>query len=294
MQPGADVVRRFNRYYTQRIGVLSARYLGQGRPLAEARLLFEIGRDGSRVHDLRNTLGLDSGYLARLLRSLGRQRLVDVFADPADGRARLARLTAAGARELDELDARSNALAEELIDPLEPSGRAELFAHLEAAHRLLRSAEIKVQRIDPGSSDLRRCLFAYGAELAERFPEGYDASDLVGADQLRAGGTALLAYERGRAVGCGVLLPLSETVAEIKHLWVDRDARGLGIGRRLLAELERAAVDREMRAIRLDTHAVLTEAILLYESSGYRQIRSYGSNPHAHRWFEKLIGIAPS
>ncbi len=291
---GNEVVRRFNRYYTQRIGVLSARYLDQRRPLAEARLLYEIGRGGRRVHDLRSGLGLDSGYLARLLRSLERQGLVDVVADPLDGRARRATLTTSGVRELDELDARSNALAEELVAPLGPSERTELLCHLEAACRLLRSADVGVEEVDPGSSDLRRCLLAYADELAERFPEGYDASNLMSAEAIRAGGVALLARERGSAVGCGVLRPLTSSTAEVKHLWVDRGARGLGVGRRLLAALERAAAERGMRAARLDTHEVLTEAIGLYETSGYRRIPPYGSNPHAHRWFEKSLEGAPS
>lgn len=294
MQDGNEVVRRFNRYYTQRIGVLSARHLDQGRPLAEARLLFEIGRHGRGVYDLRRRLGLDSGYLSRLLRSLERQGLVAVVADPSDGRARRARPTASGVRELDELDARSDALAEELVAPLGPSGRTELLCHLDAAYRLLRCADVGVEEVDPGSPDLRRCLLAYADELAERFPEGYDASNLLRAEGIRAGGIALVARERGSAVGCGVLRPLTSSIAEVKHLWVERGARGLGVGRRLLAALERAAAERGMRAARLDTHVVLTEAIGLYESSGYHRISPYGSNPHAHRWFEKSLGGVPS
>jgi ribosomal protein S18 acetylase RimI-like enzyme len=76
----------------------------------------------------------------------------------------------------------------------------------------------------------------------------------------------------------------------VKHLWVDRGVRGLGVGRPLLAALERAAAERGMLAARLDTHAVLIEAIALYETSGYHRIPPYGSNPHAHRWFEKSLG----
>jgi DNA-binding MarR family transcriptional regulator len=90
-----ELVRDFNRYYTRRLGVLSDRYLGQDRTLGEARLLFEIGATAD-VRDLRIRLGLDSGYLSRLLRSLERQRLVRVHAHPSDGRARVAELTPAG------------------------------------------------------------------------------------------------------------------------------------------------------------------------------------------------------
>ena len=87
-----ELVRDFNRYYTRRLGILSDRYLGQDRTLGEARLLFEIGATAD-VRDLRTRLGLDSGYLSRLLRSLERQRLIRVRAHPSDGRARVAELT---------------------------------------------------------------------------------------------------------------------------------------------------------------------------------------------------------
>ena len=88
-----ETIRGFNRYYTQRIGVLSDRYLGQSRPLAQARVLFEIGDDKRPVSELRTRLGLYSGYLSRLLRSLEHQELVTVVADPRDRRARVAVLT---------------------------------------------------------------------------------------------------------------------------------------------------------------------------------------------------------
>lgn len=286
-------MRRFNRYYTQRIGVLDARYLGQQLPLAEARLLYEIGPSGRGLHDLRNALGLEPEYLARLVRSLEGQGLAEVVTDPADEHERRARLTAAGIRQLNELDARSDALVDALVAPLGSSGRSELVGHLEAAHRLLRTAEISVEEVDPGAPDLRRCLLAYADELAGRFPEGYSASDLLSPEALREGGAALIARERGHAIGCGIWRPLGDSVAEIKHLWVDREARGLGVGRQLLGALEWSARERGMRIARLDTHDVLTEAIQLYESAGYREIPRYDANPHAHRWFEKSLGGTP-
>src|SRR6187549_4009995 len=97
-----ETVRDFNRYYTRRLGVLTDRYLGQDRPLSEARLLFEIG-DRADVRDLRARLGLDSGYLSRLLRSLQEQDLVRTRTHPADGRVRIAELTDAGRRERADL-----------------------------------------------------------------------------------------------------------------------------------------------------------------------------------------------
>src|SRR5690349_4606191 len=111
-------LRRFNRTYTQRIGVLDDSFLGTGFPLGVTRLLFEIGYDGAPVRALRDRLDLDSGYLTRLLRRLTDAGLAEVRPDPADGRRRTVRLTAAGRRAWRRLDDRSEALARTLVAPL--------------------------------------------------------------------------------------------------------------------------------------------------------------------------------
>src|SRR5213080_1585893 len=113
-----STLRRFNRTYTQRIGVLDESFLGTGRPLGVSRLLFEIGPDGAGVRELRERLALDSGYLTRLLRRLGDEGLVAVAPDPADRRRRVATLTRAGDRAWRELDDRSEELAQRLVAPL--------------------------------------------------------------------------------------------------------------------------------------------------------------------------------
>src|SRR5213082_3245521 len=99
-----DQVRRFNRVVTERVGALNDRFLGRGRPLGEARLLWEIGSDGGELRALRSRLGLDSGYLSRLLRALEDDGLVSVGSGPRDRRIRVARLTRAGRRELATLE----------------------------------------------------------------------------------------------------------------------------------------------------------------------------------------------
>src|ERR671934_1867393 len=110
-------VRRFNRTVTAQVGALDDRFLGRARPLGEARLLWEIGLDGCEVRLLRARLGLDSGYLSRLLRSLEAAGLVTVAAGGSDRRVRVARLTAAGRRERAALDKRSDELARSLLAP---------------------------------------------------------------------------------------------------------------------------------------------------------------------------------
>src|SRR3954454_4789991 len=116
----ARQVRRFNRTVTQRVGALGDHFLSLDRPLGEARVLWEIGTEGSEVRALRARLGLDSGHLSRLLRSLEAAELVEVTAGEQDRRVRVARLTPAGLGELGELDRRSDAIAGSLLDPLTP------------------------------------------------------------------------------------------------------------------------------------------------------------------------------
>ena len=287
-----ELVRDFNRYYTRRLGILTDRYLGQGRTLSEARLLFEIGA-GANVGDLRARLGLDSGYLSRLLRALERQGLVRVRAHPSDGRARVAELTEAGARERADLDARSRAGISTLLDPLTAEQRSRLVAAQGEVRRLLRLAAVTVEAVDDGSDVARQCLRAYADELAVRFPEGYDDAVLVRPGELDGlgsdAGALLVAREEGQPVGCGVWQRLGPDVAEIRHLWVGAGARGLGLGRRLLGALEADAAAHGITVVRLGTHRVLTEAIALYRSSGYQEIAPYDASPYNQLAFEKPL-----
>ena len=111
-------VRSFYRALTLRVGVFTDSFLGRGRPLAQARLIFEIGKDGADIRELRTRLDLDSGYMSRLLRSVERDGLVEVEALESDRRGRRARLTAAGLEELKELDRLGHRFAEVTLDPL--------------------------------------------------------------------------------------------------------------------------------------------------------------------------------
>jgi ribosomal protein S18 acetylase RimI-like enzyme len=99
----------------------------------------------------------------------------------------------------------------------------------------------------------------------------------------------LVAREHCRSVGCGALRTFAQGIGEIGHLWVDSEARGIGLSRRLLRELESQAVALGHRLVRLDTHEALTEAINLYQSSGYTEVPAYDDNAHSHHWFEKAL-----
>ncbi|MFE9096141.1 GNAT family N-acetyltransferase [Streptomyces sp. NPDC007264] len=284
-------LRRFNRYFTRRIGALDDHYLGRGRPLGEARLLYEIG-DGAPLRELRGRLGLDAGYLSRMTRALQAQGLVRVGVHPDDSRVRLAELTPAGRIEVDEQNRLADALAESLLAGLTDEQRAELTGALGTARRLLRLAAITVEHVDGGCADARTCLDAYAADIDARFPEGFDRAALVRPEEVsHDAGAFLVAYEEGRPVGCGALRTPEAGVGEIRHVWVHADARRLGLARRILDGLERQAVARGLLVVRLDTHAVLTEAQAMYRACGYAEIPRYDDNVYAAHWFEKRLSV---
>ncbi len=284
-------LRRFNRSFTQRIGVLDSSFLGSGRPLGEARLLFEIGA-AERVTtlELRHRLGLDSGYLSRLLRALESDELVVVAPDPDDGRRRVVDLTAAGRQAWDELDARSDELATALVSPLTERQRAELDRALETARRLLEAATVRFDVVDPESTDAVTAMSTYFAELDERFTGGFDPGDTLTADaeSMRAPhGRFVVARADATVVACGGIVRIDDDTAEIKRMWVAEGWRGLGLGGRMLADLEHRIEAMGAARIVLDTNAVLTEAITMYERHGYRPTDRYNDNPYAQRWFTK-------
>jgi DNA-binding MarR family transcriptional regulator len=130
-------VRSFNRTVAERIGAVSDRFLQRSRPMNEARLLWEIGHDGVEVRELRSRLGIDSGYLSRVLRSLERQGLVMTRADREDQRVRRASLTRAGLHERKELDRRSNELALSILEALSARQRDRLMTAMGEVERLL-------------------------------------------------------------------------------------------------------------------------------------------------------------
>lgn len=287
-----DQVRRFNRAVTQRAGALEDAFGGRGRPLGQARVLWEIGRDGRDVRDLRARLDLDSGYLSRLLRALERDGLVTVEVNEADGRIRTARLTAAGGAERAELDRLSDDAATSLLGPLSERQRGRLVVAMAEVERLLTASAIVTGVRDPRDPDARCCLRAYAEELSGRFEDGFDPARSISAadhEMTPPAGLFLVAMLHGEPAGCGALKFHPGAPAEIKRMWVAPAVRGLGLGRRLLAELEAHAAERGVRLLRLETNRTLTEAISLYRTAGYREVPAFNDEPYAHHWFEKTL-----
>ena len=287
-----EQVRRFNRTVTERVGVLHDRYLGRDRPIGEARLLWEIGVQGQDVRRLRERLGLDSGYVSRLLRSLESAGLVTVEPQPQDRRVRTVRLTEKGLAERELLDESSDELAASLLEPLNAAQRARLVAAMAEVDRLLTAGTVALDVVDPDHPDARHCLLAYFAELQERFDTGFDParSLLPDAGELRPPrGLFLVARLHGEPIGCaGVKLPAGAP-AEIKRMWVAPRARRLGLARRFLTELEAQAARHGYDTLRLDTNKTLSGAINLYHSFGFQEVPAFNDEPYAHHWFEKRI-----
>jgi DNA-binding MarR family transcriptional regulator/GNAT superfamily N-acetyltransferase len=288
-----EQVRRFNRTVTQRIGALDDAFLSRDRPLGQARLLWEIGPEGSDVRRLRARLDLDSGYLSRLLRSLENDGLVLVEPSDADGRVRTARLTSRGRAERAELDRLSDDAAAALLEPLSTRQQDRLITAMAEVERLLLASAVRISVCDPRHPDARRAVQAYAAELSQRFEDGFDPARGISAtdDEVTPpAGLFLLATLHTEPVGCGVLKFHPGAPAHIKRMWVASEVRGLGLGRRLLAELEAHAAAHGVHLLRLETNRTLNEAISLYRSAGYREVAPFNDEPYAHHWFSKTIG----
>jgi DNA-binding MarR family transcriptional regulator/GNAT superfamily N-acetyltransferase len=286
-------VRRFNRIVTQRVGALNDHFLARDRSLGEARLLWEIGLQGRDVRSLRSRLELDSGYVSRLLRSLEKAGLITVRADRTDKRVRVARLTRLGSAERKVLDRRSDELAASLLAPLSAGQRDRMVAAMAEVERLMTAAMVSIAPIDPSHPHARYCLHQYFSELDRRFDSGFDPTRSIPAldEEMRPpAGLFLVATLHGGPIGSGALKFHGRKPADLKRMWVAESARGLGVGRRLLTELENQAARHGARTIRLETNKSLVEAVNLYRSSGYVEVAPFNDEPYAHHWFAKHIG----
>lgn len=285
-------VRRFNRLVTQRAGALEDHFLGQNRPLGESRLLYEIGSGGADLRELRQRLGLDSGYVSRLVRSLERKGLVRVSQASADQRVRQARLTPAGHREVREMNRRSDEAAAALLESLPAAQRGRLVAAMDEVHRLLRLVGLRIERVDPASPSARWCVGRYFEELNRRFESGFDPANglaLDDRDLVPPRGAFLVASVDGQPVACGGVKTNSPGVGWLKRMWVADSVRGLGIGRRMLEALEAEALALGLTTLRLETNRALQEAIRLYRGAGFREVAPFNSDAYGHHWFEKSL-----
>ncbi|MQA93251.1 MAG: GNAT family N-acetyltransferase [Streptosporangiales bacterium] len=289
-------VRAFNRFYTAIIGLLDEGYLDSAHSLSEVRVLFELGRrPETEVVALRRDLGLDAGYLSRMLARLGSAGLVERTRSARDARRQLVRLTARGRAEQRELDRRSAAGIAELMGRLDDAEQERLVEAMGTIHGLLGEGRRSFRLRPATDADLDWVVRRHGSLYAEEY--GWDSSfeelvgDIVKAyaadhDPDREGAWIAEADGVDGPVGCVFCVRADDRTAKLRLLLVDPAARGLGVGAALVDECLAFASKAGYERITLWTNDVLTSARRIYERAGFT-LRD--SEPH-HSFGHSLTG----
>jgi DNA-binding MarR family transcriptional regulator/GNAT superfamily N-acetyltransferase len=290
--PAIGQVRRFNRLVTQRAGALDDHFLGRDRSLGASRLLYEIGPEGADLRGLRRRLGLDSGYVSRLVAGLERKGLVKLSPGEHDRRVRLVRWTSAGRREVAAINRRSDRAAAQLLEALPSAQRDRLVAAMAEVTRLLQAAGLRIERVSPAGPVARWCVAQYFEELDRRFESGFDPAAAIPIDavaMIPPKGAFLIGRVDGQPVACGGVRALEAGVGYLKRMWVAESMRGVGLGKRMLEALEQEARSLGFQMLRLETNRALPEAIRMYRSAGYHEIPAFNDEPYGDHWFEKSL-----
>lgn len=286
------VWRQFNRFYTARLGLLRARYLDSEFSLTESRILYELLLEPGRTATvLRRTLGLDAGYISRLLLSLSNRGLVQQTSSPADAREKLLKLSAKGRDVAQQLDEHAGEDISNMLLSLDAPRRKMLVASLARVHEILRNP--------PSNIEIVRASLRHLAAVRSLLSEYYAALNVIQRDTatdvrrlLREPNAGFwIAYVGAMPAGCVALRPLStqQLAGECKRLYVRPAFRGNGIAKALLDRLETFAVSRGLVWIYLDSKDDLQAAIQLYRQRGYRRCKRYNDNPQATLFLRKKI-----
>jgi len=278
-----DAVRRFNRFYTRRIGALQQGYMGSPFPLPQARVLYEIGQRGAcTASELGAELDLDLGYLSRLLQTLKRQGMVQGEAAREDARRVRLSLSARGRKAYQQLDGRSRELVAGMLGKLPSPDQARLVNALQAVEGVLQKdlppeKSISLRSHRPGDMgwivERHAVLYheqdgwgaafeALVAQIVKDFLENFDA----GRERC------WIAERDGERVGCVFVVKQSATVAKLRLLIVEPSARGAGLGRRLVDECIAFARAKGYKKLVLWTHAHLLAARSIYRAAGFKKL----------------------
>src|SRR3954468_17042111 len=279
-----DAVRRFNRFYTRNIGALSSGFAGTPYPLPEARVIYELGRRRScTATELGAELDLDTGYLSRMLGSLGRRGLVRATRSPDDARARLLTLTPRGREAFALLDRRSRREVSAMLRSLAVPDRDRLVGAMRSVQTLLsrqEPSEVLLRAHRPG--DLGWVVQAHGELYAREYGWGERFEGLVAgivskfAAGLHRRGRCWIAELDGERVGSVFVVPASKRAAQLRLLIVDPRARGRGLGTRLVRESIDFARAQGYRRLVLWTQSNLAAARAIYRTCGFELGKSEG------------------
>jgi DNA-binding MarR family transcriptional regulator/N-acetylglutamate synthase-like GNAT family acetyltransferase len=286
-------VRRFNRFYTQRIGVLREGWGKSPFSLTEARVLYELlHRDQPTATEIGNELGLDAGYLSRILRGFAARGLIAKTRSRADGRQIHLTVTPRGRKAFAPLEAHSDTEVGKMLDPLAPPEQVRLVAAMQTVEQLLAGERPPAYLLRPHRpGDMGWIVSRHGVIYAEEY--GWDqrlealVAEVVAAflrnfDPARE--RCWIAERDGENLGSVMLVKETARVARLRMLLVEPQARGLGIGARLVEECIRFARQAGYRKITLWTHSVLTAARHVYQRAGFQLV-----DRRAHDEFGKRL-----
>jgi DNA-binding MarR family transcriptional regulator/GNAT superfamily N-acetyltransferase len=285
-------MREFNRFYTARLGLLNRRHLDGEFSLTEARILYEIGANSQiTATTLRAVLGLDAGYISRLLASLTKRKFVRQTVSSQDGRERMLSLSPMGEKKVSLLNRQSAAQIDAILDGMNAIDQDTLVRSLTTARSILtqeRTPLVRIARLSKMNDDVLRLINEYYEAVNVTRRDAPTTIKKIIQDK-RAG--IWLAYLNNQAVGCVVLktLPSMALAAECKRLYVQPQARGRGLANSMLDALETFARDKGVAWIYLDSFDALKAAVALYRERGYVPCDRYNDNPQATLFFRKKV-----
>jgi DNA-binding MarR family transcriptional regulator/GNAT superfamily N-acetyltransferase len=287
-------VRAFNRFYTQRIGVLGRGLLHSPYSLTEVRVLYELanGRNLTAT-DVQRLLDLDPGYLSRILRSFERSGMLVRKRSKNDGRQSLVRLTARGRKVFSGLDSRQSSEVGKMLEPISEPGRETLIASMQAIQTVLTGrntdeAKVSIRTHNPG--DMGWVMFRHGVLYDREYGWDERFEALVGEIVVSFMKNFDPELERcwiaeidGARVGSVFLVKDTNTIAKLRLLLVEPGARGHGVGKLLVRECIDFARKAGYRKLTLWTNSVLDAARHIYEAAGFELVKEEEHNSFGHR-----------